>query len=105
MKFRTIAGRKEVSFECPYDATLGGDVWMDIENLEGMYCFLLDLLRRTSSIRFEKTQKLNVKRRRTLMYIRKALRSLGNRRLPLHVVKGVTSKRHNAKLKGYTILG
>jgi len=104
MKFRTVEGDIQVSFECTIDPMLCSDKWFSVDILDGMYCLLLNYLHQTSRSPESKTKKLNIKRRRTLIYIRRAIRHLSGRKLPLQVVKQ-SVRNKPAKLSGYTIIG
>lgn len=105
MKYQEINGVLHVCFECKYNSTLGPGKFISLDSLDGMYCLLLSQLRKSSNSPYAHTKKLNLKRRRALIYIRRVLRERYSRLLPLDVVKGYTVNNHHAKLKGYTILG
>lgn len=100
-----IAGQKHVSFECQVVEGFDKNKYFNLKNLDGMYCLVLNQLRSSIGTKDHSTQRLNIKRRRILLYIRRALRVYDNgRRLPLDVRKNRHNKR-SAKLNGYTILG
>ncbi|MCR9888164.1 hypothetical protein NB550_11390 [Vibrio parahaemolyticus] len=105
MKYQEINGVLHVCFECKYDSTLGPGKFISLDSLDGMYCLLLSQLRNSTSSPYAHIKKLNIKRRRALIYIRRVLRERYSRPLPLDAVKGYTVNNHHAKLKGYTILG
>jgi hypothetical protein len=105
MKLIELNGQKHVSFECPVVTGFDKKKYFNVNNLDGMYCLVLEQLRTSIKTKGSAAQRLNLKRRRLLIYIRRALRVYDNgRRLPLDV----RIKCHNkklAKLNGYTILG
>ncbi len=105
MIFRTINGQKQVCFECPYDPTLGQDRWVPVDMLEGMYGLLLCQLRGGRGVPSCQQSHINIKRRRALIYIRRALRMVANKRLPLDLVKQHRVKGKHAKFGVYTIMG
>lgn len=105
MNLIQIEGRKHVSFDCDVVAGFNKNCFFNLANLDGMYCLVLHQLRSSTGSTNPQVKRLNLKRRRLLLYVRRALRKYDNgRRLPLDIRKNKHAKRV-AKINGYTILG
>jgi hypothetical protein len=105
MHVKEIFGQAHVSFDCPVWKGFDKDNYFTMNSLDATYCFVLFQLRSSIRTKCPDTKDLNLKRRRLLIYIRRACRVYGKgRRLPLDVCK-TAHKNRVSKLKGYTILG